>query len=87
MAEVRQLGSSDPAAQDQLLEDLRQSDPSLWPLVMQQFHATAAYRQRLREREEAQAHAERLPPVNDVAAVPAERQVLLFSGILAHSYV
>ncbi len=51
MAELRQLGALDPAAQDQLLEDLRESDPSLWPLVMQQFRATTAYRRRAMERE------------------------------------
>ena len=39
---------------------------------MQQFRATVAYRQRLREREEAVAQAERLPPVNDVAVTPTE---------------
>ena len=46
MVELRQLGTCDPVAQDQLLESLRQSDPSLWPLVVEQFRATMAYRQR-----------------------------------------
>jgi hypothetical protein len=45
MDELRQLGTCDPVAQDQLLESLRQSDPSLWPLVVEQFRATMAYRQ------------------------------------------
>ena len=72
MAELRQLGTLDPAAQDKLLEDLRESDPSLWPLVMQQFRATAAYRQRAMGRVATTQPAERLPPVNDVAATPTE---------------
>lgn len=74
MAELRQLGTLDPVAQDELLENLRQSDPSLWPLVMQQFRATAAYRRRAAERVGAtqQQSAERLPPVDDVAVAPTE---------------
>jgi len=47
MAELRQLGTLDPAAQDQLLENLRESDFSLWPLVVEQFRSTMAYRQRV----------------------------------------
>ena len=50
MAELRQLGILDSSAQDQLLDKLRESDPSLWPLVVEQFRATMAYRQRAAER-------------------------------------
>jgi hypothetical protein len=71
MAELRQLGTADPAAQDQLMENLRQSDPSLWPLVMQQYRATAAYKRRAMERA-AVANAQRLPPVDDMAVAPTE---------------
>ena len=46
MAELRDLGTIDPAARDRLMEDLRQSDPSMWPLVMRQFRATAEYRRK-----------------------------------------
>ena len=67
MAEVRRLGESDPASQQQLLDDLQQSDPSLWPLVVEQAKATAAYRQRVADRSMASNPAERLPAVNDVA--------------------
>lgn len=78
MAELQQLGTTDPAAHDKLLEDLRQSDPSLWPLVLQQFKATAAYRRRAMERTGATGpavamdRAERLPGTNDVALAPIE---------------
>jgi hypothetical protein len=63
MSELRQLGVLDPAAQDQLFENLRESDPSIWPLVVQQVRATAAYRRRA---------AERLPVASGVAVAPAE---------------
>jgi hypothetical protein len=46
MAELRDLGTIDPAARDKLMEDLRQTDPGMWPLVMRQFRATAEYRRK-----------------------------------------
>src|SRR3972149_753083 len=46
MEELRQLGTLDPAAQNNLMEDLKQTDPALWPLVMQQFRAAVAYKRR-----------------------------------------
>jgi len=46
MAELGDLGTIDPAARDKLMEDLRQTDPSMWPLVMRQFRATAEYRRK-----------------------------------------
>ena len=65
MAELRQLGAVDAAAQDRLMEDLRQSDPSLWPLVMEQFRATLAYRRWAAECGGAAEYAQRLPPTDD----------------------
>ncbi len=70
MAELQCLGTLDPAARDKLMEDLRQSDPSLWPLVMQQFRATLAYRRRAAERTGATERLERLPAIDNVAAAP-----------------
>jgi len=46
MAELQQLGAMDPTAQEKLLADLKQTEPALWPLVVQQFRATVAYRRR-----------------------------------------
>jgi len=43
-AELQALGTVDPAMQNQLLADLRQTDPALWPMLMQTFRAGAAYR-------------------------------------------
>ncbi|MGA2063143.1 MAG: hypothetical protein ABSG67_21940, partial [Thermoguttaceae bacterium] len=51
MEELRQLGTLDPAAQNKLMEDLKQTDPALWPLVMQQFRAAIAYKRREAQRE------------------------------------
>jgi hypothetical protein len=47
LAELRQAGNLDPATQQKFIEDLQQADPSLWPLMLQQFRAQMAYRQRL----------------------------------------
>jgi len=51
MEELRQLGTLDPAAQNKLMDDLKQTDPALWPLVMQQFRAAIAYKRRAAQRE------------------------------------
>jgi hypothetical protein len=55
MEELRQLGALDPAAQNKLMEDLKQTDPALWPLVMQQFRAAIAYKHRSAQREATEA--------------------------------
>lgn len=47
LAELHQAGNIDPATQQKFIEDLQQADPSLWPLMVQQFRAQMAYRQRL----------------------------------------
>ena len=50
MAELRQSGTIDPAAEEQLADDLQQSDPAIWPLVIQQCRATQAYRRQAMRR-------------------------------------
>jgi hypothetical protein len=45
MAQLQELGTLDPAARERLMEDLKQTDPRLWPDVIRQFRATLAYRQ------------------------------------------
>jgi len=57
MGELQQIGALDPAGQEKLLADLQQTDPALWPLVLQQFRAAVAYRRRAEQRE----LAKRLP--------------------------
>ncbi len=46
MAELQRLGALDPAARDQLTADLQDTDPALWPGLLHQARAVAAYRQR-----------------------------------------
>lgn len=55
MAEVQQIGGIDPAVRDRLLEDLRQTDPALWPLLLQQFRAAIAFRQQAEAHKTAQS--------------------------------
>jgi hypothetical protein len=57
MAEVRELGVLDPQEQNKLLEDLRQTDPSLWPLMVKQVRAAVAYRRKSMDRGQVQAAA------------------------------
>ncbi len=51
MSELQQVGAIDPAARDELMADLKKSDPSFWPMELQAFQAAAAYRRREAERE------------------------------------
>jgi hypothetical protein len=48
--EVQQLGALDPEAQNALLEDLKKTDPALWPQLVQTFRASIAYRQQAVQR-------------------------------------
>jgi len=43
----------DPRAREELLENLKQTDPRLWPLVAQQVRAGLAWRQRVEQQEMA----------------------------------
>jgi hypothetical protein len=58
MAELQEAGAIDPAAREELLADLKQTDPSRWPLVMQEFRAAAAYRRRIEARAKEKQAAE-----------------------------
>jgi hypothetical protein len=48
MSELKSLGSLDPQGQAQLIQDLQKTDPSMWPLVVQAFRTSLAYRQRVK---------------------------------------
>jgi len=54
MAQVQELGRVNPELQGRLLAELSASDPSLWPLAVQNFRSRVAYSQ---EREQAAAAA------------------------------
>ena len=43
-AELQAVGTISPAEQRALLDDLKQSDPALWPQLIKQFRAALAYR-------------------------------------------
>lgn len=43
IAELQALGAIDPAVQSRLMDDLKRTDPALWPALMQSFRATLAY--------------------------------------------
>jgi hypothetical protein len=42
-AELEALGAIDPVARAKLIEDLRQTDPALWPLLIQYFRASVQH--------------------------------------------
>ncbi len=81
MAELQQLGTLDPAAQKKLMADLHETDPALWPLVLQQFRAAVAYRRRAESTAKSTIELSttggelsqtvgRLPPADEVAMAP-----------------
>ncbi len=43
IAEIQNLGNLDPATKQSLMNDLKHSDPALWPQLVRQFRATLAY--------------------------------------------
>ncbi|MGD0898956.1 MAG: hypothetical protein ABR915_14045 [Thermoguttaceae bacterium] len=51
IAELQQVGAVDPAAQEKLMADLRQTEPSLWPMMVTQYRAAAAYRRQLAQQD------------------------------------
>ncbi len=55
--EVQQLGALDPQAQNALLEDLKKTDPALWPQLVQTFRASVAYRKQVAERTQRESQS------------------------------
>jgi len=66
MAELQSLGSLDPATQQRLLTDLQQTDPALWPMLIQTVRAGMKYRQQ-------QASPPSPNPVAGASATVAEK--------------
>jgi hypothetical protein len=66
VARIAERESLDPAAKAKLADDLRQTDPALWPALMQCFEAALAYRRRAAERELTAAR----PIPEKLAALP-----------------
>ncbi len=55
VAEIQAMGALDPKARDELLENLGQTDPTLWPLVAQRVRADLAWRRQAEQREAGRA--------------------------------
>lgn len=72
MAQIREVGQLDRAAQEQLLENLQQTTPDLWPLVVQQFRAALAYRQQLEAKDQSGSGAAELAQSPKAAAGAGE---------------
>lgn len=69
LAQVQQLGYSNPQAQQVLIEQLRRSDPSMWPQVAQVFQSSMAYAQQAAQRDRIAAQQD-TPGQATVAATP-----------------
>ena len=75
IAELQTLGAIDPAVQSRLMDDLKRTDPALWPALMQSFRATLAYQRKQQgapddiNLSEAQSHAAAAPPAQQPAAM------------------
>lgn len=72
MAELQQLGALDPAAREQLIADLSNTDPAIWPLIIQQFRAAAAYRRRAQQSQMATRGPNRFLPDGSPAWRPGQ---------------
>ena len=64
MRELQQFMALDAAAQDKLMGDLEQVDPTLQPMFLQSFLAEAAYRHREAEREAAEQNQATTAPIS-----------------------
>ena len=75
VARIAERESLDPAAKAKLADDLRQTDPALWPALMQYFQAAVAYRRQVAERELSAAGPSPERPAAsppDFAVLPAD---------------
>lgn len=75
LADIEELGRTDPAAQQQLLKQLQTAKPAHYALVVQQFKAAYAYSRELRQRSrpEPPLPVEVLPHEETLPVEPASR--------------
>jgi len=61
---LQEIRQKDPTAEQKLVEQLRRNPAHSWPLVAEQFRASLAYREQLRERNRTtySPHSSELPP-------------------------
>ncbi|MCR4412989.1 MAG: hypothetical protein NUV77_11270 [Thermoguttaceae bacterium] len=67
--QVTEAEKLDPAARERLAADLRQTDPALWPAVVQAFRAALAYRRQMDQRR-AMAQAPQVLPAGGTGGNP-----------------
>ena len=67
VAEVARSEGLDAVARERLSQDLLEADPSLWPLMVQCFRATLAYRRQVEQRGEGRASG---PPAEQTSLRP-----------------
>ncbi len=89
MAELERLGMLDPAARDQLTADLKSTDPALWPGLLHQARAVAAYRQRTLHQPggHGQSSHDAPPGFHESAHVdglPNSHQAMAYSPVSVH---
>jgi hypothetical protein len=89
LAQVREL---DPAAEQQLVEELRRTPPSSWSLVAEQFRASLAMHQQLASRppkakqsHDPMAEFRRAPPTDATPAATTTSSDKASSALLANS--
>jgi hypothetical protein len=85
LAELETLGAIDAGTRARLVEDLKKTDPALWPQLLAYFKASVAYHQKYVATDEAEAEVDAQPapkprraikPVT-VVAQPTEQPALL----------
>jgi hypothetical protein len=78
--QIAQLGPIDESLRAQLATDLHASDPSIWPLLVEQFRATEAYRRQTLARAAVEAEVRRLPAVESPLCEPPETPAVMAAG-------
>jgi hypothetical protein len=71
LAELAALGPIQPEAQQRLIDDLRKTDPAYWPMLVQTFRASLAYRRRAAERQSAKT-----PPTSTPESADAPTEIV-----------
>ncbi len=68
LAELAEIRAIDPAAQESLMNDLRESDPAMWPILVRQFRSTLQF---VRQRETRSESDPRLASDHPAVQLPA----------------
>jgi len=80
IAEIETLGTLDPAARDELLYNLKQTDPSLWPLVAQQVRASLAWRRQAAQKRTGGPRADSALPAHAAGPTAPSSQTASYAS-------